>query len=214
MPALPHIYPVGATMFITFRLADSLPLYIVQELKCELEEEIKIIRKAGISTKEADTLIYNKKKQLFGRFDYQLDAKPYGNCYLDQPSIAQLLFDKIMSYHTTYYDIHALSIMPNHVHLLADTSIQLPEAANNTPKDYVDVSKWMQLIKGGSAFLINQQLGRSGKLWSKESYDHFVRYDKEGEYDRIRNYILSNPTKAGLGRRYSKEPYLFELEQG
>ena len=41
---LPHYQPVEATFFITFRLANSLPLNIIKELKSEYEEELRKLR--------------------------------------------------------------------------------------------------------------------------------------------------------------------------
>ncbi len=39
-------------------------------------------------------------------------------------------------------------------------------------------------------------LGRSGRFWQDESYDHWVRDDEELE--RIVDYIAANPVKADL----------------
>ncbi|GLR17079.1 transposase [Portibacter lacus] len=118
-----------------------------------------------------------------------------------------------MEYHSRYYNVHAISIMPNHVHMLLDTSNQISndELIEHVPDNFVDVGNWMQLIKGGSAFQINKYLGRSGKLWAKESFDHYVRFNKEGEYERIKDYILQNPIKAGLGIKYRKKPFLYSI---
>jgi len=57
----------------------------------------------------------------------------------------------------------------------------------------------MQLLKGRSAFECNKALGRSGTFWQHESYDHVVR---DGEFDRIIEYILMNPVHAGLVTRW------------
>ena len=40
------------------------------------------------------------------------------------------------------------------------------------------------------------RLKRKGKFWQKDSYDHFIRDEKELT-DTI-NYIAQNPVKAGL----------------
>ena len=54
----------------------------------------------------------------------------------------------------------------------------------------------MQLIKGGSAYLANKELGRQGHFWHKESYDHLVR--NERERGNIIRYIANNPVKAAI----------------
>jgi len=211
MPYLPHIYPVGATFFITFRLADSLPQYIVSELKATFAKaEIDILNE-DIPTAKKNNKIQQLRKEVFGTYDHQLDSQPYGACYMNNSKVAQIIWDKVFAYSNQYYKVDALSIMPNHVHMLLDTSVQLPAewSAGGRPPDYVDVDKWMQLIKGGSAYSVNRYLGRTGTLWAKESYDHFVRYDNDGEYSRIKDYIAQNPVVAGLSRRYLEAPYLF-----
>lgn len=80
------------------------------------------------------------------------------------------------------------------------------------PGGYVQVNRWLKAIKGGSAFAINQYLGQNGTLWQKESFDYFVRYFVEGQYDRIRRYIFNNPIKAGLDKRYLAAPYRYEKQ--
>jgi len=211
MPLLPHIYPIGATFFITFRLADSLPQHIFKKLKFEFDIEESKIKKVVFDTNAKEEMLYDLRKKLFGKFDQQLDSHPYGACHLKDSMIAQILWDKIFQYHGKYYNVEALSVMPNHVHMLLDTSIQVPQECDidEIPKHYMDVNKWMQLIKGGSSFLINKRLKRSGTLWEKESYDHYVRFNKPGEYERIKEYILQNSRKAGLGNRFIKKPYLY-----
>jgi REP element-mobilizing transposase RayT len=39
-------------------------------------------------------------------------------------------------------------------------------------------------------------LGRSGPFWQHENYDHVIR--DEGELERIIQYVIYNPVKAGL----------------
>ena len=68
------------------------------------------------------------------------------------------------------------------------------------PDQYVQFDKVMQRIKEGSSVLINQHLGRTGRFWFKDSYDHFVR--NENEWLNIGNYILQNPVKAGLVKHW------------
>ncbi|MGK0365492.1 MAG: putative transposase [Saprospiraceae bacterium] len=44
---LPHITPIGATFFITFRLADSLPQPIIWKMKKEFNEKVNILKKVN-----------------------------------------------------------------------------------------------------------------------------------------------------------------------
>lgn len=54
--------------------------------------------------------------------------------------------------------------------------------------------------KGYTAVHGNKAPGRTGKFWQEETHDHVVR--KEAGFHRIWNYILQNPVKAGLARRF------------
>ena len=41
---LPHFHPEGHPLFITFRLADSLPIEVLVELKSQREQELKALK--------------------------------------------------------------------------------------------------------------------------------------------------------------------------
>ena len=75
--------------------------------------------------------------------------------------------------------------MPNHVHILI-----APQA---------DLSRITKTVKGYSARESNARLHRSGEFWQQESYDHWVRDEKER--NRIIRYIEENPVAAGLSAR-------------
>ena len=204
---LPHIAPVGATFFVTFRLADSLPQSILNALNSAFEAEITRLKKEF-----PDDYILRMggaRKRSFGNYEHQLDSKTYGACYLKEPAVAEILISKMQRYNGNLYDLHAVSIMPNHVHVLFSMATQIAEAedtwSDKTPENYVQLDKVMQFIKGGSAFSINKYLKRSGKLWFKDSYDHYVRTEKE--WLNIVHYILRNPVKAGLASNWEKWPF-------
>ena len=99
--------------------------------------------------------------------------------------IAHLVFDGLhyAADHLRHFDLHAGVVMPNHVHVLL-TPIVTP-------------SKLLQSVKGFSAREANKILGRTGEpFWQGESYDHWVRDDKE--FEKICRYIEENPVGAGL----------------
>lgn len=208
---LPHLAPIGATFFVTFRLGDSLPQKLVAKLKLEMEMEAEIIRLEKEKPENYEAAIIRQRKLFFKEYDYQLDVKPYGECYLKQPKVAQIVIDKIHEMDGEKYDLLAYCIMPNHVHLLFDFSVQIVDEngfyLTQTPEDYIQLDKVMQLIKGNTAYHANQLLGRKGKFWQKDSYDHYVRSEKE--FWNIVHYILQNPVKAGLVKQWDSFPFTF-----
>jgi putative DNA methylase len=74
--------------------------------------------------------------------------------------------------------------MPNHVHALIVAQYTHP------------LSRIVHSWKSYSANRINRLLSRSGRLWRREYYDHFVR--DNDEYGSVVGYIENNPVAAAL----------------
>ena len=107
--------------------------------------------------------------------------------YLAQESLAGIV---VASLHRGallgHYELGAYVVMSNHVPVLL-----LPK---------ISPSRLLQSLKGSTAREANRVLGRRGEtFWQAESYDHWVRDEKERE--RIAAYIENNPLKAGLVQR-------------
>ncbi len=191
---LPHIYPIGAKFFITFCLKGALPMEVIEQYKFEHEQQVKSLQKLGNKKKG-----YDEYKRHFAKIDNYLDTTTQ-NWLLAQAPIAQIVADKIQEFDKDLYDLIAYCIMSNHVHLVFNMDLQIeniPEYEILTTKNYVQIERVMQRIKGGSSLVINQFLGTKGVTnWQAESYDHYIR--SEQELKNIINYTLQNPVKAGL----------------
>ncbi len=194
---LPHYHPTDSIFFITFRLADSLPVHIVQELLEEREKEQRKLEEelSGAAYHQA---VRQLAKKHFGRFDAWLDRCVNSPRWLADEPIAQIVMREIYALHGQRYRLLAFCIMANHVHLLIEitgyerfVSINSASATASYP-----LAETLRLLKGRIARYCNQALGRSGAFWHHESYDHVVR--DEGELQRIVRYIAENPVKAGL----------------
>ncbi len=209
---LPHIQPIGAAFFVTFRLKDSIPKAKIWRFKSAYDKAVELIK---LNAKiDLDFQLYNERKRFFAHYDALLDAMNDGPTHLKQPEIAKIVANELHRFDDDLYKLIAYSIMPNHVHILIDTSIQIPS--------YFDVSKWeslefeplsniMKKIKGPSAVYANRILDRKGKFWQRESYDHYIRNVKE--FNRVIAYILNNPVKAGLVKRWEDHPFTFLTNQ-
>ena len=92
--------------------------------------------------------------------------------------------------------------MPNHVHLFLSILNKI---------DVPQLDKWLQLIKGGSSFLINKALNRKGKLWAAESFDRYIRNEKH--YKNSYCYIINNPQVAGLNSMFSQKPFMYRCDR-
>ena len=204
---LPHWHPEGQMFFITFRLANSLPIHITQELKEEREREGLNIRAKFSGAQQRDEL-YKLDKKYFGHFDTWLDR-----CVEDSPrwladeNIARIVADEIHALDGKRYRLIAYCIMSNHGHLVIDTAehhVKPTHIGVTAPYPLADMLK---RLKGRTARFCNQALGRSGSFWHHESYDHVIRDQKE--YDRIVWYTLNNPVKAGLVEKWEDWKFTF-----
>ena len=123
---LPHINLNEYYQFITFRTNDSIDSFV--------------------SKIQENHHLSNKNKQ------YQIDK------YLDCSSNGAYLFDEkidifksiVLQKNNIMYEVDAIAIMPNHVHLLI--------------KQKEDLAKIMKYIKAKSAIELNKSLGKTGSF--------------------------------------------------
>jgi len=191
---LPHIHPEGVPLFITFRLADSIPMEILAKLKAQREHELN--SKPNRTPSER----YNIEKRYFGRYDAWLDRCASGPRWLENENLATIVSNKIRDMDKNRYDLYAYCIMPNHGHILIEPRAVDPAKHKGKSANY-PVTETLRLLKGSAARACNLLLGRNGSFWRHESYDHYVR--DEHELERIIKYILNNPVKAGLATEWT-----------
>lgn len=219
---LPHITPIGSPLFITPRLAGSIPPKLIVQWKKEKEIQIQKIRNHFKPEKDFtgaanSQLGAERKKQLtiiqklyFKKVDDYLDKAEYGPTYLANPLAAEKLVEKLHSFDGNLYNLVAFTVMSNHFHFLIDTSLHLDSIPSDIPittENYIPLKTIMQLVKGGSSYEINKVIGRKGRLWQPESYDHFSRTVQE--FFNIIRYIANNPVKAGLVEKWSDYPFTY-----
>jgi putative transposase len=172
---LPHYQIPGATYFITFRLANSLP--------------IQAWEKFASAQDQLENQTETEELRWLERLDTDLDGIPDGPSYLKDDRVARIVSDAIHFRNNRQYDLYAFCIMPNHVHMVSTPLMK-------TPDTFYGLPEIMHSLKGYSARQANLVLGRTGAFWQEESYDHVVR--NQAELERIVQYVLYNPVQAGL----------------
>ena len=185
---LPHRLPPGQVLFITFRLANTLPVAVLERLREEADLAERLYA-------EDATQRHAAQKRHFAHFDELLAGVGYGPTWLGQPAVAELVAASLHHFDGVGYELLSYCIMPNHVHLL----VALPPEAPL-------LMRTLQRLKGYTALQANKLLKRTGAFWQSESYDHVVR---SGELERILSYILHNPVKAGLATEWQQWPYTY-----
>lgn len=196
---LPHVQPPGATLFITFRLAGSIPTEVLQRLLTEAERGEEVLARIT-DPQERIRRAYLEQRRLFSKWDTALDTAQSGPFWLRDPRIADLVSESLHHRDSQVYDLDAFCIMPNHVHLVYTP---LPKADGT----YHAMSAIMHSLKRYTARQANLLLGREGSFWQHENYDHVVR--DEAEWRRIITYVLNNPVKAGLVQHWKEWPWSY-----
>jgi REP-associated tyrosine transposase len=197
---LPHIQPPGATIFITFRLAGSVPREVLDRWSKEYLELEKIF--VTLEQGEIDERKNEFTRRRFRELEDCLDRAETGPHWLRDNRIAQLVLDSLHYRDNRIYKLDAFCVMSNHVHAVFSP---LPLSAETN--EYQSLSRIMHSLKRHTASEANRLLNRTGSFWEHESYDHYVR--DQAEWGRIVNYVINNPVKAGLVADWSKWPYSY-----
>lgn len=199
---LPHYQPAGATLFVTIRLARSLPYHVIGRLAAEARQFMTVLNTVDGSAERA-AFIYREYRRAFGRWDTALDKSMTGPAWLRQGSIAAIVAESLHWRHGRVYVLLAYCIMPNHVHLV----IRVLPDQRGVPRPLESILHSLKRFTAGKA---NQLLGRQGAFWQRESYDHVIR--DAGELERIIAYVRNNPVKAGLVDQWQEWPYTYVAE--
>lgn len=180
---LPHVHPKNGIFFITYRLHFSLPKVIIESLR---RERLSVNKNISISVIE---------KRLFAYYDKLLAEDYQSPLWLAKPWAAKIVIDSLLFNHNKKYELICVVVMPNHVHTLLRTSTK-------EFQDFYTIPEILANHKKYTVRLINKGLKRKGQFWQHEGYDHFVR--NERKLNRIIQYVLLNPVKAGLIDDYKR----------
>jgi REP element-mobilizing transposase RayT len=177
---LPHIQPLNTILFVTFRVAGSLP----KDVLARMEEERRLLeRTVKNRPAEAESHFGALAKRHFAMLESCLDKVTAGPTWLADPRIARVVAEALHYRDGRHYRLDAFSIMPNHVH-----SVFEPLSTENIPWSLASI---MHSLKRNTAKSANRILERSGAFWEHESFDHYIR--NRAEWKRIMKYVLENP---------------------
>lgn len=174
---LPHWRQEGATYFVTFRLADSLPC----EKLDQLNEERERWTQAHPDPSREDWDDYARASM--AKVEEWLDAGS-GSCVLGRDEIRVLVEQALRHQDGEQYALFAFVVMPNHVHaLLRPTEGRALEMVLASRKQYC-------------ARAINGFMARCGTVWQEESFDRIIR--DTAHVRQVVRYIEENPRKIGM----------------
>lgn len=180
---LPHWQQGKACLFVTWRLANSLPKTIHRRLEWERNLWLQNNPKPWSLTQE------NHYHRTFTwRMEKWLDQGG-GPQFLREKRFAKVVEEGLHHFDGKRYLLKSFVIMPNHVHALFN------------PTEGWTLPQIMKSWKGYSAKCINEMLGRKGRFWQRGYWDRLIRH--EFHFQRCLKYIKDNPRKAGVSANTS-----------
>ena len=203
---LPHWRQAGATYFVTFRQADSIPRAVIAEWQ---DTRDRWFRAHGLDPqwlkshpdhlaaefqKIAQSVRNTFEREQARLLHEELD-RCHGSCVLRHPYPQAELAKSLMHFHEQRLAVGDWVIMPNHVHAIVQ------------PLDGHELEDILGSIKQWTSRLIREWLKTQPanvqpqdpdyarqRFWQQESYDRIIR-DVE-ELVRFRKYTAENAQKA------------------
>jgi putative transposase len=109
---LPHWQQNGAVYFLTFRLADSVPICLRNQWENERDGWLRVHPKPWSNETERE---YHQR--FSGAIERCLDAG-HGSCLLRRPECGQMVSETLRHFEGDRVAMIAFVVMPNHVHAL------------------------------------------------------------------------------------------------
>ncbi|MEN3368331.1 MAG: carbamoyl-phosphate synthase large subunit [Verrucomicrobiota bacterium] len=176
---LPHWEQAAATYFVTFRLADAVPV----SLRAQWEEELANWLPHHPKPWDARTA-YEYQERFIESRESWLD-QGHGSCALRGRQSVEIVAAALRHFDGERYFLDGFVVMPNHVHVLFQ------------PIRGFTLSDLLHSWKSFTAHEIKRASPSTpGAFWQEESFDRIVRnWEELQEY---RAYIVRNPEKARL----------------
>jgi len=105
------------------------------------------------------------------------------------PSERDIVLDACRFWHGRKITLHAIVVMPDHVHMLLT-----PHEIE--PDQWVPLGEILHSVKRYSAQKINEARNRTGRFWQDESFDRIMR--NEREFQEKWEYMEANPVTADM----------------
>jgi len=186
---LPHWLVADRTYFVTLRLYGTLPNSLVRELS----EERAQLEASGCCDQD---IWLNLHRAQFAKIDAILDSKDNDIHWLTKEGVPEIIlnsFDWLEK--EAGWKIYAATVLSTHVHVvMRNENGRSGELLNDLEK-----------FKRFSGTAANRALGRKGRFWARDDFDHWCRTP-----DKVRsavNYVRQNSVKAGLVRQWQDWPW-------
>ena len=186
---LPHYQIKESIYFITFCIAGALPAKIVAEQPAVRVQTLRAAQQIKNRARQRE-VVASAKHEYEKALEVQLDKPGPDHCCLADTALAAIVHSAILEIKG---ELFASCVMPSHVHLVVQTSLNLFEIIGS--------------LKKFTARKCNILLKRKGRFWQPESFDRIIR--DEEHLCNVVAYIRNNPVKAGLVSSWDQWPWTF-----
>src|SRR5438094_2258661 len=124
------------------------------------------------------------------------------------PQARNIVLNAWRHFHNTRYELCAIGVKPDHVHALLQ-----PWPKNEASREettFWSLTELMRALKSFTAREINRAEGKAGAVWEKETFDRYIRSDRDLE-EKL-HYILRNPWDAGVAKQNEDYPWTWTQE--
>jgi REP-associated tyrosine transposase len=121
------------------------------------------------------------------------------------PAARTIVLNSVLHFQLERYQVFAVCVMPDHVHLLVQPWAKQHGADGNPI--FWKMSELTHSIKSFSAHAINKLEHVTGAVWEEESFDRYVRSERDLR-EKFR-YICRNPWEARLVGASDDYPWLW-----
>ena len=189
---LAHWELAASIYHIVFRLADSVPSEQLQRWQEARRRYAEIVARENRVLTESERREYGS---LYAESVEKYLAAGHGRCILRIPAVAEVVRRTLLHDHGVRYDLHAWTIMPNHVHVVVGT------------RDGTSIKKVVEQWKHVSGHAITGQVEGHihPPIWMRDNYSHIIR--TADEYVNQVRYVWRNPEAAGLKEGFLRERY-------
>ena len=181
---LPHWLVADASYFVTLRLAGTLPKAVIEVMQRERE-----------SVMETEDVRHELAQRQFVQIERLLDGDASNRLDLTVPEVARMCLANLDWLRKRGWRIFAATVLGNHVHLLL-------RSENGRSRELLAE---LDQYKGFTGREANRLLGRQGRFWARDQFDHWLR--DAGKFDAVVRYIARNSVKAGLVADWREWPW-------
>ena len=214
----PHFQPLEAKLFVTFRLAESIPKSVVRYYKQRrswLKDQLSRVSKlAGAEPSSERTAwladIGKLDREWFMKCEDLLHREALGPTWMRDAGVANTVAENLHRLDGEMYRLDAFTVMSNHAHTVFKPLVEarvveeILRSEDGSLSRIPSLARIMHSLKGRSAKECNLILGRSGAFWEHESFDRVIR---AGRFDATIRYVLRNPVKVGLVQHWQDYPW-------